>query len=186
MNRLISAKLLISQLLLISACSMTTPNVFIPTRADSADSEQSILYIYRPSAMSNAIYSPDILIDDEVKFAIKNTSKRLIRLKAGKHKIEIDPDKSYAGTTRLMLDLNPGENTYLRVDTKLEIKNSSTFEPYVRTFNLVKIDETSAIEEIAACCNAGNKKAATDEQKPSVKIKKDEFSVDKTQNPFSH
>ncbi len=183
MKKIILTITLSCQLLTISACSTTAPNKFTPLNAEEG---QSIVYVYRASTMSNAMYSPDIVINDEVKFDIENSSKYLIKLEPGEYKIEVDPNKNYSGTTSLTLDLKAGKNTYLRVDTKLKIQKSARYKPYVRSFSLVKTDEATAIEEIAACCNANNIKESSTEKIPSTKKKKDGFSVDKTQNPFSH
>lgn len=167
----------------LSACSTTGHGTFTPVTADDG---QAIVYIYRPASTANAFYSPDIVINGEVKFAIKNANKQRITLMPGEYKIEIDPDGKYAGDTSLTVSLEAGKNIYLRVDTKLAIKNSAKFEPYQRTFNLVKTDESLAITQIGECCTTNDKKEKTIEQKVTEQHPKDEFSVDKTQNPFSH
>ena len=183
MNKLILTAYLTLTLSTLTACSTSGHGTFVPAHAKD---DQSIIYLYRPGTMSNAMYSPDILINDEVKFSIKNTSKRHITVDPGKYIIQIDTDENYVGTTSLTVDIKPAENIYIRVDTKLAVKKSIRFEPYERTFNLVRIETSAAIEEIAACCTSNNTKEVAVEQKGSSENKNETFSVDKTQNPFSH
>ena len=88
MNNLILTAYLSLMLSTLTACSTSGHGTFVPNHAND---NQSIIYLYRPGAMSNAMHSPEILINDEVKFSIKNTSKRHLTLEPGKYKIEIDP-----------------------------------------------------------------------------------------------
>lgn len=174
---------LIICLLILSACTTTkTTNVFIPKLADP---DQVIIYIYRPSNMSNAMYSPDLYINSEFKQPIKNGKNMRLTLAPGEYKFEIDPDKNYAGLTTLSMNLNAGKIYYIRVDTSLKVKSVTNYEPYQRSFNMIKVDEKLALKQIAECCMTKNKK--TINKTNSVeKQTGDGFSVDKTQNPFSH
>lgn len=183
MNKLKLSLLLTLIMLTVTACSTAEKTIFTP---EVAENNLSIVYIYRPSMMSNAIYSPDIIINGETRFAIKNANKQRVTLNPGEHTIEIEPDKNYAGITRLRLALESGKTTYLRVETKLEINSAIKYEPYKRTFNLVKIDAAIAIEEIGECCNTHNNNQDAAEKKLVKQKNEDAFSVEKTQNPFSH
>jgi len=169
----------------LAACS-TTNNVTLFTPQIAADN-QVVVYIYRPSAISNAIYSPDLYIDDELKLSIKNGKNAHFTLPPGDYKFELEPDKNYSGITSLSLNLNAGSTTFIRVDTSLKIKSAPAYEPYQRSFNLTKVDQQLAIKEIAECCITKKTKSKTDQETKTVKKQTDEgFSVDKTQNPFSH
>ena len=183
MNNFLPGVAIIALLSTLSACGTTGQGRFTPVQANDG---QSVLYIYRPSSVSNAIYSPDIFINGEVWLSIKNAKSRHLTLSPGQYRVEIEPDKKYAGTTSINLDLGAGKTAYLRVDTKLEIKNSVKYEPYQRSFSLIEIEAPLAITEIAECCADDSKKETLDEQETGAENKKDEFSVDKTQNPFSH
>lgn len=105
----------------------------------------------------------------------------------GVSNLELEPGGHYTGLTSLAINLAPGRNHYIRVDTSLKINNSVGYEPYQRSFYLVIVDEKLAIEEIAKCCASKVKSGAesTETQTPIQKTD-DGFSVDKTQNPFSH
>ena len=183
MNNFLAGISIIALLGTLSACGTTGKGRFTPVQVND---EQSVLYIYRPSSVSNAVYSPDIFINGEVWLSIKNAKSRHLTLNPGQYRIEIEPDKKYAGTTSISLDLDAGKIVYLRVDTKLEIKYSVKYEPYQRSFSLIEIDAPLAITQIAECCTDGSTKETSGEQETGAENKKDEFSVDKTQNPFSH
>ena len=146
-----------------------------------------MIYIYRPFATSNAIYSPDLYINDEFKLSIKNGAVTHFTLPPDHFKFELEPDKNYSGLTRFSLNLTAGSTHFIRVDTTLKIKSALTYEPYKRSFNLTKVENQLAVKEITECCMDNNKKSKTgDETKTVKKQAEDGFSIDKTQKPFSH
>ena len=146
-----------------------------------------VIYIYRPPAMSNAVYSPDLYINDKFERSIKNGSNIRLSLKPDEYKFEIEPDKNYSGLSSLSLNLSAGAICFIRIDTAIKIVNSINYEPYKRSFNLIKVEEQMAVKEIAECCSRKNKKTADNSEiKPIEKTSNKGFSVDKTQNPFSH
>ena len=184
MNFILKITLIIG-VLYLSACN-TTKNAVTFTPA-AAEVGQVVVYIYRPSVMSNAMYSPDLYINDKFMLSIKNGNSVRLSLKPEKHKFEIEPDKNYSGLTTLFLNLNAGTTYFIRVDTSLKIISSTDYEPYKRSFDLIRVEEQMAVKEIAECCAIKNKKAANTSEVEWIKNEPDEgFSVDKTQNPFSH
>ncbi len=153
----------------------------------NATNDNAIVYLYRPAVMSNAIYSPDLFVNKEYKLPIKNGRQTMMILAPGQTLFEIDPDKNYSGQTELLLVLEAGNSYFIRVDTSLKIKNSTSYEPYQRSFDIKSVDEKSAISQIEQCCLSNkvnvNKDVSISEKESSSD---DGFSVDKTQNPFSH
>lgn len=175
---------LLISILCISACSTSYDTK--PFTPETASDNTSIVYIYRPKAMSNAIYSPELFVNNEYRLSIKNGQHSSMTFAPGKTKFEIDPDKSYSGLTQLSLTLIAENSYYIRVDTSLKIKSSTSYEPYQRSFNLVVVDKELAITQIEECCLA--KKSASSKHDPLTETEQqpdDGFSVDKTQNPFS-
>jgi len=169
----------------LSACS-TTSNVatFTPL---AANADQAVVYIYRPTGMSNALYSPGLNIDGEFKLYAKNGVSSRLSLTPGEHLFEFQADKKYSELTPLSLTLDAGAIYFIRVTTSLKVKIAAAYEPYMRSFKLTQVDEQQAVKEIASCC-IDNSKISTDktEIKSPEKKSGDGFSVDKTQNPFSH
>lgn len=186
MNKITLKIITLSYLLFLTACNSTIINSqFVPL---STETDKVAIYIYRPTTMANAIYSPELYVDEELKLFIKNGKNTRLTLLPGEHVFEIAPDENYSGLSKLRLDLNAGNTYYLRVDTSLQINNNSaTYQPYHRSFDLVSVDAALATEQITRCCS--NKEKTSDpaaEIKPVKKDAEDGFSVEKTQNPFSH
>lgn len=108
-------------------------------------------------------------------------------LAPGQTLFEIDPDKNYSGQTELPLVLEAGNLYFIRVDTSLKIRSATSYEPYQRSFDLKSIDEKSAISQIEQCCLLHKANANEDSSISEKETSSDDgFSVDKTQNPFSH
>ncbi len=152
-----------------------------------AKADQAIVYIYRPNKMTNAMYSPGLTIDGEFKLYVKNGINSQLVLAPGEHLFAFQNDNDYSELKPLSLIYKAGSTYFIRVDTSLKINHKTTYEPYLRSFHLTAIDEAQAVKEIAECCmnnntETANKKTLT----PSKKKAGNGFSVDKTQNPFSH
>lgn len=169
----------------VSACSSTGgTQTFIPQPVESG---MTVVYLYRPTVISNAVYSPDLYINKEYKISIENGKNSRLLLSPGDNIFELETDRAFSGLTSLSLNLAPGTTYYLRLDTSLRIENDTNYKPYQRNFILVKVDEKSAIKQIIKCCMKENENTTNiSENLPSTEIHRDEFSVDKTQNPFSH
>jgi len=170
---------------MLSACS-TTKNVtsFIPQAAKTG---QATVYIYRPDAMANAMYSPGLTIDGEFKLYIKNGVNSQLTLSPGEHVFEFQDGRNYSELKPLSLIFKAGSLYFIRVSTTLKINSDTSYQPYVRNFRLIPINESQAVNEIAACCMAFSKGVVkTKKAAPAEKKATDGFSVDKTQNPFSH
>lgn len=174
----------IASILLCAACSTTSDTAtFKPV---TAKTDQAVIYIYRPSVMSNALYSPGINVDGEFKIYAKNGINSQLILAPGEHTFEFQEDKSYADLLPITLSLDAGSTTYIRVSTSLKIEKSVGYEPYARSFALTHADEATAIKEIAECCTANPEQLQDKSKATNVDESGDGFSVDKTQNPFSH
>ncbi len=176
--------LLVCILFLVACGASHETKTFTP---NNVNSNNAIVYLYRPAVMSNAIYSPDLFVNKEYKLSIKNGHKTMMRLAPGQTLFEIDPDKNYSGQTELPLVLEAGNLYFIRVDTSLKIRSATSYEPYQRSFDLKSIDEKSAISQIEQCCLLHKANANEDSSISEKETSSDDgFSVDKTQNPFSH
>jgi hypothetical protein len=146
--------------------------------------------------MSNAMYSPDLLIDGETRTAVKAGNKYMFRIEPGKHVISLALNDGFSGDASYDLTALAGSAYYLRVDTSLELQQGAAgYRPYARSFDLVSVEHNVAIEQITECCSVEAKD--TDKEKSEV-VTGDEgasaaeantpqgFSTDKTANPFDH
>ncbi len=168
---------------LLSACTTSSPAIFTPP---AADADRAVVYIYRPTEMANALYSPGININGEFKLYAKNGVSSRISLEPGDYLFEFQAEKKYTKLTPLSLTLKTGTLYFIRVSTTLKVKESTGYEPYARSFSLSRVDEPQAAKEIAKCCLGSGDGTDDTEIKASKKETGDGFSVDKTQNPFSH
>ena len=184
LNKLIFAILTLVNGLFLSACSTTNGvTAFAPT---AAEADQATVYIYRPGEMANALYSPGVNINGEFKLYAKNNINSRLSLPPGKTLFEFQEEKKYAYLTPLSLDLQAGTIYFIRVSTSLKVKNTTSYEPYARGFKLSQVDEAQASKEIAECCINNSSSTKKADSSPDEKKSTDSFSVDKTQNPFSH
>ena len=169
----------------MSACSsIRDVTTFTP---QAANADRATVYIYRPNEMTNTLYSPGLTIDGEFKLHIKNGVNSRLTLAPGKHVFNFQNDNRYSEPNPLSLILDTGSIYFIRVNTSLKINESASYQPYARNFILTSVDERQAVKEIAVCCMANNERSANKEKPASTGDKTvDGFSVDKTQNPFSH
>ncbi len=135
--------------------------------------------------MANSLYSPGLLINEEFKFYTKTGLSSRVSLQPGEYVFEFQNEKKYSELTPLSLILKAGAVYFIRVDTSLDITDSTHYEPYVRNFTLSPVEESLAIKEIAECC-INTRKKSKKKEKAKKNNSTDSFSVDKTQNPFSH
>jgi len=153
----------------LTACSNTkTSAVFTPEH--SSDTE-TVVYIYRPGKMANAMYSPDLYINNEYRAPIKNSSYYHFTLTPGQYSFRLEGKDKISG--------NRLEKKILLADT---VYASSSYQPYQRGFTLLPVETISAEHQIAECCL--NKELST-MVKENSSGSNSAFSVDKTQNPFS-
>lgn len=170
----------------LAACSgKPSTAVFAPAKVAA---DHSGVYVYRPERMGNAMYSPELYINDAFSLKIGNGRQVYFSLPAGETVFEIKSEYATAGGGRLRLGLRPGQTRYIRVDTALTLSTDPAYEPYQRSFSLLEIAPEQAAEEIAQCCSDENKSAKTGADLPETGPvpKQQGFSTGKTQNPFSH
>lgn len=75
---------------LLSGCAASGP---IYTQSVSADPDMAIVYLYRPDRFFQGGGSPDIFVNDEKSFKMKNGGYTYIKLPEGKH--TISPRKNF-------------------------------------------------------------------------------------------
>jgi len=165
----------------LTACSNTkTSAVFTPEH--SSDTE-TIVYIYRPGKMANAMYSPDLYINNEYRAPIKNGSYYHFTLTPGQYSFRLEGKDKISGNRLDKKILLADTVYYYRVNSTLMLNASSSYQPYQRGFTLLPVETISAENQIAECCL--NKDLST-MVKENSSGSNSSFSVDKTQNPFSH
>ena len=107
-------------------------------------------------------------------------------LTPGKTIFNLAADAHYTDSSQIELELVAGKTYYLRVSTQLKIANSSDYQPYQRIFRIKTVTDEIAQNEISDCCTSKNDSITMPEITTTEPSNSESFSVDKTQNPFSH
>ena len=177
-TRLIRGLFFIFVLLSASACSNRASTfVAAPEDADRG----SVVYIYRPSSTANFMMSPKVIIDGNEKFQIGSGDYRYVYLQPGDHMVGLNPTDQYFTDPAISLHVQSGKNYYLRVSTSLKFE---TDKMNTRRFWMEVVDETDALSEIADTGYAGPKNQTADREAERDQGG-DQFTVDKTQDPFA-
>jgi hypothetical protein len=177
-TRLMHGLFFIFILLSASACSNRASTfVAAPEDADRG----SVVYIYRPSSTTNFMMSPKVIIDGNEKFQIGSGEYRYVYLKAGDHVIGLNPTDQYFTDPAISLNVQSGNSYYLRVSTSLKFVPDSM---NTRRFWMEVVDDTDALSEIADTGYAGPK-TQTAVREAERDQGGDQFTVDKTQDPFA-
>lgn len=168
---------------LITACSVKN-STFIALKPSLKTG--SLVYIYRPSSMSNAMVSPDLIIDGKKSFSISNNSYAYQYLPAGKHTFKLDLSSRFIGKTEYNLEVLAEQTYFLKTSTSLKFEKN---KPYTRRFDLMLVPSNIALSEISEIPFIGDKETEkTQKQITDMApegVKDDQFSINKTRNPFS-
>jgi len=116
--------------------------------AEAAHDGRALVYIYRPAQLANAMLSPSVVIDGKAVFDSRSGAYTGLYLAAGTHRFVLESEQPLAGNDELSVRLDDGQVAYLRVDTALKVE---TGKPYTRSFGIVRVDEHTALNEIAHC-----------------------------------
>jgi len=195
---ILSKLLLCALLATTTACSLnintSNPNDitenFKPAPITKAN--QANLYVYRPTTMTNGLYSTEISVDDEHVFMVKLGQLKRLKVPAGQHQITLETDSNIIGQQRLDVSMKAGKSYYFLITTSLKMESGANFKPYKRQFDLQQVAQATAIKQITDCCYSGKSAQKTPEAEMTIKENKpiendySTFSVDKTSNPFSH
>lgn len=188
--------------LLLAACTAHNAT-FVPVQPSSE--KGSAVYVYRASKVSSLMLPPDINIKDaegvQTDIGRLNYGEyKLIYLKPGSYDIQVDGIKYYASGEDLLTEVKPQTVNYLRLNATLKFETGLSYKPYGRKYDLQKVDEATALKELASCVDVDNKpkkknrsaKVESDTVTPGAVTKetseKEEeavFSTDKTSDPFS-
>ena len=175
-------------LMLLSGCAHHGSE-FRP--AELADDGRALVYIYRPARFPNVMLSPAVVIDGEAVFNTQSGAYATLYIPPGTHQFVLQSEQPVAGNDELVLQLESGQVSYLRVDTALKFE---TGKPYTRSFGIAHIDETIARTEIVHCrpqqARLASKYLWSAEAMDSAEDDKqaDEpatFTIDKTGDPFA-
>ena len=159
--------------------------------ADAGAAEKgAVVYIYRPAKVANVMLTPDISIAGVEKIAMANGSYKRVSLSPGVYAVRLQAIEGVTEQVEHELEIIKGMVHYLRVDASMRLDvGQQSYRPYKRKFELNNVLAKKAKQEIAACNNLDAvKKGKPVNRTEGGSANGDDasFSVDKTQNPFSH
>jgi len=147
----------------------------------------SVVYVYRSSAIANAITSPALMLNGELVSELKRDSYLYRYVVQGRHILSLDLGERYKGNKRIVLDVKPDQVYFIRVTSELRFEMN---KPYTRSFNLELVDSSIALDELASISDGREsqisfKKNKAQEEASGEKTEDAQFSIESTRNPFS-
>ncbi|MDH5710109.1 MAG: DUF2846 domain-containing protein [Gammaproteobacteria bacterium] len=181
----------------IAACN-SSKNISVPVEPQSSSGKgvadnnvvdkRSVVYVYRPAKVANIMLTPDINIAGVSTIAMANGMYKKVYLPPGIYAVRLQPIEGSTEAFEYDLEVDKGKVHYLRVDALISLNaGQQGYQPYQRRFELVDVPARQAIKEIADCKDLDTvekKKSAINSGRENAD--NGGFSVDKTQNPFSH
>lgn len=171
----------------VAACN-SSKNTFVPVEPQLSSRKSSVVYIYRPAKVANVMLTPEISIAGVKTVAMANGLYKKIDLSPGVYAVRLHAIDGSTEEVDHDLTVVKGKVHYLRVDALMSLNaGQQGYQPYQRQFELKDVPAKQAIEEIADCkdLDAVAKKKSVIKSE-SENVDDGGFSVDKTQNPFSH
>jgi len=147
----------------------------------------SIIYVYRPSAMANAMTSPALLFNGELVTKLERNSYLYRYVIPGRHILSLDLGERYTGNKKIVLNVRPNKAYFIRMTSELRFEMN---KPYTRIFNLEPVDSSTALHELAnisverqsgMLLTGGELEADVS----SEDVENTHFSIENSRNPFS-
>jgi len=181
--KIFSSIISVATFFFISGCSVRQTEFVVLKPAGESG---SLVYIYRPQSFSNAIVSPDLIIDGKKATTLSNNSYTYRDLAAGNHTFKLNLSNRYSGNTDYKLETLPSKTYFLKVNTSLKFEKN---KPYTRRFDIIQLPPDIALEEISEIPFAEDKINSQKEKDTNnitpEGVSDDQFSINKTRNPFS-
>jgi hypothetical protein len=166
--------------LLLTACATTQQPLLLPEQAGSG---HGLLYLYRPLALSNALQTPQIMLNGRVVVAIPNGEFMTMSLPPGQQQLSLQLAQK-ALPTALSLQVRPQQLYFVRLASTLDF---SAEQGWQRDFQLQQVRRPTALSEMQSMLRKQHKPvdSETETEADSADDNHSRFSIQKTQNPFS-
>jgi len=170
--------------LFLTAC---TPKHVVFDAIQPNSDKDSIVYVYRPSVMANAMVSPALLLNGKMISELESGSYHYNRINPGQHIISLDLGERYQGNKTIVLDVKPDEVYFIRATSDLHFQMN---KPYTRSFNLELVESSIAKQELTNISverrsQLSFKASEVQEESPAKEGEEFRFSIENTRNPFS-
>ncbi|WP_440877642.1 DUF2846 domain-containing protein [Thalassotalea sp. PLHSN55] len=142
--------LLVSMLLLLSACSATGPKF---SQLESLDINQAKVYIYRPWAMLDGAAAPTVQINGTDRFNLSNGGYEVITLSPGTHKFTVKKGAFMsnwrADEMNIEYKFEANKNYFVRLSA--ELQDAGVYGSVISisgSYGFALINESFAINEL--------------------------------------
>lgn len=166
--------------LLLMACATTHQPLSLP---DQAEGDHGLLYLYRPLALSNALQSPQLMLNGQAAVTVPNGEFVALPLSPGKQLLSLQlANKDLA--TVLGLQIKPQQLYFVRLHSKLSFSAEQSWQ---RDFQLQQVNRATALAEMQAMLRKQHKQIVgeTEAEADRTEDSGSRFSIQKTQNPFA-
>lgn len=138
--------------LFLTACAANGPKFH---EKGPSQSENSLIYIYRPTRTINCCVSPKIYLDQAPKANLNNGGYAVYEVSAGQHQVIVG-DGTYGFTAeKLNVTTTPGEAVYLKwvigdlSQVDMMIVGALAVGSAKRDYHLIQIPKDKALPEIS-------------------------------------
>lgn len=167
--------------LLLTACATTQQPLPLP---EQDGSDHGLLYLYRPMALSNALQTPQLILNGQAEVAVPNGEFIALPMSAGQQRLSLQQAQHNLSTV-LDLHVQAQQLYFVRLHSTLSF---STQQGWQREFQLQQVDQETALVEMQPMLQKQHKSMASEAQTEADKAEDSgsRFSIQKTQNPFAH
>lgn len=166
--------------LLLTACATTQQPLSLPEQARPG---HGLLYLYRPLALSNALQTPQLVLNGRVEAAIPNGEFMTFSLPPGQQQLSLQLTQKTLSTA-LGLQVTPRQLYFVRLKSTLGF---SAEQGWQRDFQLQQVSRATALTEMQSMLRKQHKPmdSETETEADSADDNDSRFSIQKTQNPFA-
>jgi hypothetical protein len=166
--------------LLLTACATTQQPLSLPEQAGSG---HGLLYLYRPLALSNALQTPQLMLNGRIVVSIPNGEFMTLPMPPGQQQLSLQLTQKTLSTA-LGLQVNPQQLYFVRLQSTLGF---SAEQGWQRDFQLQQVSRATALSEMQSMLRKQYKQLASETETEADRADDNDsrFSIQKTQNPFA-
>jgi hypothetical protein len=133
-------------LLVLFGCGATGPKF---TSFNNPESNQGVIYVYRPSAFVNGGMAPTVYLNEQEKPKLRNGGYQVYNLPPGQYKIVTDGNLLTwsPGRSEVVVNLHAGEIVYIRLGSHVDAVYVNAGIA-ITDANLVPVKEELAKQEL--------------------------------------
>lgn len=166
--------------LLLTTCATTQQPLSLP---EQAGPDHGLLYLYRPLALSNALQTPQLMLNGQAAATVPNGEFITLPMSAGQQRLTLQLAQ-YNLSTVLDMHIAPQKLYFVRLHSSLDFSSEQRWQ---RDFQLQQVDRQTALEEMQPMLRKQHKPVDSETEAEADRADDNDsrFSIQKTQNPFA-